>query len=44
VLLTRGDWYQTMHQLETPDREEANPPDHQNAVDYGEQHGDYLPS
>ena len=34
VLLARAGGHQALHQLEAHEREEADPPDHQDAIDY----------
>jgi hypothetical protein len=36
VGLARGGGYEALHQLEPGEREEADPADHENAIDYGE--------
>ena len=43
VLLARGGGHQAMHELETREREESDPPDHQNAIDYRVQHAEDSP-
>jgi hypothetical protein len=37
VGLARGGGYEALHQLQPTERDEANYPDHEYAIDYGEQ-------